>query len=514
MISIRVKDELRPRVLISMGILIALGIGVMSIYQPQWTLLGILGVLGLSASLKLLTLSRKAWWVSWLGIVAVSAFGPFLDIVTHQPVNWLIGLMVLLLFALLLAKPILHQVVTHAAKISLRIRLPVLGFVFLLYNLYFLLQALRPGVEIWNGLLAFRTPLIGLAAYFLTMYGFDAHMNRRTFMDHLRQFLYVFVTVGMIVADYGLFQFVAGFDRLQAWGLTEAGGLYFHYQINLNEGAPIFRIFSTMRRNEVLGAFLYLNIVAGAIAFRLELRPRWLTLTSLALSSAALILTLSLTSLVTLGIWIGLLVFTSGSKRLVGRAIALGVLSVLVTLGINQLLGGLIGIRFEEHVLHTQEGRGRVQMFLNWIAETSERPLLQIMFGSGLCTGVDEDTLARIGNVLSTLGIRVGALFECGWKREVHDNWYATHSLEIGWFGLLLIWLVFGLVPVYILPRLRRRWKEPERGAWTMLALGVLAVWPSGFVTALILYMPITLYFWSMVALLDAGAATVLTEEV
>lgn len=487
---------------------VATGLGLAIVYVPGLLIFGGLTLLVVYASIKSLTLPRRSWRFLWLGTTGIAAFGPFLDIVTHQPVNWLVGLAVLVFWALMLARPALRWSDAREAIRDAPPRLPVLGTLLSLYVVYLLLQALRPDVETWKAMLVLRAPLIGLAAYFLTTYSFQPGMSRNDVIGLVAQFLRVVVVVGAIVAAYSLLQFAVGFDRLQAWGLTESGGSYLQNQRNLDGGTTVFRVFGTMRRNEALGAFLYLNIVACAVVLRLGLRPRWLVRASLALSLTALLLALSLTSLVTLLIWSGLLVVTVRSKRLASYGIALSGLIFVGAVAVNRSLGGLITLRVAEHVVDTREGIGRVQMFTNWLSEMSDRPTLQAMFGSGICTGADEDVLGRLGDVLQTIGIRTAASSRCGWQREIHDNWYATHSLEIGWLGLLLVWGIFVLIIIYALPRVRRRWEEPERGAWTMLALGVLALWPSGFVGALIMYMPIALFFWSMVALLDVAAGT------
>jgi len=459
-----------------------------------------------AATAGLLTWLRAGWWRSWLVVVAVSAIGPFLDIVTHYPINWLIGLVVLFMASALLLRAILRWR-PQALAAPAPLRLPVLGICLGIYVAYFFIQALRPDVNRASALLEMRAPLIGLAAYGITVYWLWPSIKQQQGLRLLRQFLVLFVAVSLVVAAYGLFQAAVGFNRLQAWGLTEAGGVYFQNQTNFNGGTVIFRIFSTMRRNEVLGVFLYLSIIMGVAALQLRVGSRWLVLTSLGLSTLALLLALSLTSVVMLGAWIAsLFLFSKLSKRWLVRLTTLGVFALGVTLIVNQVLGGLIAVRFQEHVVDTQQGIGRVQMAQNWMAEMYDRPLLQGMFGSGLCLGLDDATLGRLQSVLNTLGVNVGASTPCGWQREIHDNWYATHSLEIGWLGLLPIWLLFGLLAVDTLPRLRRRWREPERSALTMLALGALMFWPAGFVGDLIVYMPINVYFWSLIGFLEVSA--------
>jgi hypothetical protein len=484
----------------------AIGIGLAVSFQPSLAISGAILAVGLVGALRLLTLTKESWWYVWLGTMFLAAFGPLLDILSHQPLNWLIGLFVLLLFAVAQFSRMTTRFAFRSSVAVGRGQLPVLGTALLLYILYYPAQIVRPDVDSWNALMAVRAPLIGLASYFLTTYRFRAGMEQDELIRPVRQLLMVLIILGLIVGAYGVFQFLVGFDRLQAWGLTESGARYFHNQRNLAGGTRIFRIFSTMRRNESLGAFLFLAVVASAVGLRLRLKPRLLVLVSLGTSLAALLLTLSLTSLLTLGIWVALILVASRSKRLILTALVLATIGIMVTLLVNLALGGLIGVRFAEHALDVQEDRGRLRMFRNWVEEISERPFLQGMLGSGICTGLDDTAWQRIRGVLGTLGIQVEGRFECGWQRLVIDNWYAMHSLEIGWLGLMLIWLVFGLMAVYTLPRVRRFWREPERGAWTMLTLGVLALWPSGFVGALIMYMPVTLFFWSLVALLDIAA--------
>ena len=489
-------------------ILLSFLLGILLIFNRPFGILGLTAILVTMSIFKLLTLSQGSWWKLWLAIIFLSAFGPFLDVVTGQPINWLIGLVVILLFLLSQFARLFARPNGEFKKSSLRVYLPVVGAALSIYMLYSLAQAFRPDVETWSTLLALRAPLIGFAGYFLTLYGFRENMDSGEVISRVRQLLLLFIFVSLVVAAYGVFQFIVGFERLQAWGLVDPSVRYLHYQRNLGGGTPIFRVFSTMRRNEVLGVLLYLNMVACAVALRLNLHPRWLILTSLGLSSLSLILSFSLTSIVMLFIWLGLVVISTRSRQALRVVIIFAFLGLLSIFLVNSLTGGIIQARFAEHLLDTEEDIGRVRMFMNWMEEMIERPIFTGMLGTGICTSLDEGTVGRLSDVLGLAGIQIRDGFECGWQREVHDNWYATHSLEIGWLGLLLFWLVFLLIGISIIPKLRRHWRQPEAGAWLMLALGVLALWPAGFVGALIMYMPITLYFWSFAALIEVGSLT------
>jgi hypothetical protein len=77
----------------------AIGIGLAVSFQPSLAISGAILAVGLVGALRLLTLTKESWWYVWLGTMFLAAFGPLLDILSHQPLNWLIGLFVLLLFA-------------------------------------------------------------------------------------------------------------------------------------------------------------------------------------------------------------------------------------------------------------------------------------------------------------------------------------------------------------------------------------------------------------------------------
>jgi hypothetical protein len=472
------------------------------------TLLVIIGlVFTIFSSIILISIKYVWWWRLWLSLIFIAAFGPFLDILTGQPINWVIGFAVLVLFIFNQFVHFLRRVFSTNRSVSPRLVFPILGSLFLLYNIYFFLQSLRPDGSVWNGLMAFRISAIGLSAYFLTFSGFQRGMNQDEVLKRLRQFLLIFVVVGLIVAAYGIFQFLVGFERLQAWGLTDLSVRYHHNQRNLNGGTPIFRIFGTLRRNETLGIFMYLNIVACVVSTRFGLRPKWLLGGSFILSLVAMLLTLSLTSNLLFILWILMVVITSQSFKRSIQTLSLGVIGLVVIFIGNQLLGGIIETRLAEHVLDTQQGIGRVKMSQNWIAEIGDRSFSLAMFGSGICTGLDEGSFNRIQNILGKIGIDEDvSKVVCGWSRPVYDNWFATHSLEIGLVGLGIFWSIFFVIIISTIPRLTKRWQQPYRSGWRMLALGVFAIWPSGFVGALIGYMPITVYFWSLVALIEAGS--------
>lgn len=492
----------------TMGLLVGLATVILAgwavVSAPSALVLVAAGILAPVSAGLLLNLGAKAWWITWLAVVALSAFGPFLDLITGMPVNWVIGMLVLMLCGVM----IVRLAVTRSSRVVPRAGRsvpPVLGIAYALYLVYLFLQSLRPDVDLINTVLGFRAPLIGIAAYLLTLYVFRNRMTRAEIAPRLQAFLTLCMIVGVIVGAYGLFQFLIGYDRLQALGLIDPNALPLHNQRNLGEGTTIFRIFSTLRRNEVLGVFLYLNVVASAFAAQLRVTPRWWPWLSLTLSLVVMLLALSLTSIVSLMIWIGLVVLASGSRKFIWRTILAATVGLVVLLLVNYLLGGLLWTRVQEHVLDAGQGIGRLQMFENWIRELAGRSPGPLLLGTGVCTGLDEDALGRIGTVLQSLGLHVGDLFQCGWQLEIHDNWFATHSLEIGLVGLLLFWLIFAALALVVLPELKRRWEGAAKSGWILFGTGLLALWFSGFVGALLLYMPITLYFWSFMALLDVA---------
>ncbi len=471
---------------------------------PTFVVIGLFSLIGVLVLLALMVVSRKLWWEIWLLVCSIAAFGPFLDIVTDKPISWLVGMLVLVMFLIMILRLLsVNQNATETVR--RRHPIPVLGMGFGIYLAYLFLQTLRPDVENVNALLSLRAPLIGFAAYCLTIYSVR-HYNRTELETRLCQFFLVFMILGIIVSLYGLIQYALGPTQLQNLGLLDPAGNAFHNQRNLNGGTTIFRIYSTLRRNEVLGTFLYLNIIISTVAIFFRVQPRWLIYLSIIVSAIVMLLALSLTSIALLFIWLLLVVLISKSKRLVIGTVMLGLLSCLVIIGMNFVLNGLIVVRLQEHFLDAEEGVGRLEMFLNWVTEMSHRSVPQLFFGTGVCTGLDADTLGRVAELLRQLGIQVGQIFACGWRLEIHDNWFATQSLEIGVVGLILFWLIFLLLLLEVLPRLGKRWKATLRSGWIMLAMGILAFWFSGFVGALILYMPITIYFWSLVGFLDLGA--------
>ena len=485
------------------ALVVALAVGAANAPAELAILLGAL--IACVGAVSLVVLGPRGWRRAWFGAVIVAAFGPFIDVATHQPFNWLFGSAILLFAMVCLGEPVIRGMIGRRSRWP-QVRYPwVLGGASAVYCLYYLLQALRPDVEPVNALLGWRTPLIALAAYIMTRFAFQEHLSDDQLSERIGQFLWVLVCIAIPVSLYGVFQFVVGLDRLSAWGLVESTELAQHFQRNLEGGLPIFRIFSTFRRSEQFGTFLYMCVVATAVTLRLGRHPRWIIFVSLGSCLVALMLALSLTNIVGLVIWLALLVLLTRSWRLAFLAFVVFALLIISGVLIDQWVNGLIGIRIAEHVLDTQEGVGRVQMSVNWMLELGDRGVLLRTFGSGICTGLDEFTLGRIQDLLSAVGLHPGALFACDWTREIHDNWYATHSLEIGLLGLAIIWSLYALVLVYTVPRLRRVWREPERSAYTILAAGVLAIWPTGFVGALVTLMPMSLYFSVLIALLDVA---------
>jgi hypothetical protein len=489
--------------------------GFMASRATSALLLSISLVITIAFSIILLSLKSEVWWNIWLSVVFLAAFGPFLDIITGQPINWLIGLGILVFLVFNQFSRYRSRIFSRIVVETKRTTIPVLGSIFLLYNIYFFLQAIRPDGSPWNGLMAFRIAAIGVSAYFLTFSGFRKGMSQEEVVKRLCQFLLIFIITGLIVATYGIFQFLVGFDRLQALGLTDPSVHYLHNQRNLNGGTTIFRIFGTLRRNETMGIFMYLNIVASVVGVRFGIRPKWLPVVNTLLCLIAMLITFSLTSLVLFLLWLILIIITSFSFKSLLKAFMVGIIGLAIILIGNQLMGGIIKTRLAEHVLDTQEGIGRVKMAQNWIAEIGDRPFLLGMFGTGICTGVDEGSLSRIQNLLDKIGFNDGtSIVTCGWSREVYDNWYATHSLEVGLVGLVIFWSIFVLLIISTLPRLAKIWQQPYKSGWIILTLGLFAVWPAGFVGALIWYMPITMYYWSLIALVEIGSyARIVTPD-
>jgi hypothetical protein len=505
---IRAQREISSRLMGPLVLFLAALLGIFSVINSTVLVYFIAVLVGIGLLYMLLILTPGKRWILWLSVICASAFGPLMDILLRQPVNWMIGLFVLILFAIDQFYWIGRRVVKRSNK-TIGAFLPPLASVFLLYNIYFFLQALRPDGSIWNGMMAFRVAVIGLAAIFLTFNGFRWTMSQDQVVLRLRQFLLVFIITGLIVAIYGIFQFIVGYDQLVAWGLTDPSVQYLHNQRNLNSGTTIFRIFGTLRRNETMGVFMYLSIVAAVVGIRFRIQPKSLAYISLFFCLIAMLLTLSLTSSFLLVFWIFLVFITSFSLKTSLRVLGIGSTAFLFIMLANHLMGGIIQTRVAEHFLDTQEGIGRVKMAQNWITELSERPLVTGMLGTGICTGLDEGSFTRIQNVLNSLGISAQtSSVKCGWGLQVQDNWYATHSLEIGWLGLVIFWMIFFLLLISTIPKLVKRWQEPYRSGWKIMALGLLALWPSGFVGALIWYMPITAYFWSMMALVEVGSYT------
>lgn len=444
-------------------------------------------------------------WKAWIALLAVAAFGPLLDVLTNQPVNWALGLLVLLawLVVLVLWWRARTRTISEMGHV---IRAHPVGVAFAFYIFYNLLEMIRPDTSTLQTLFALRWPLIGFASYWMTVLiksrlEWESQWGRR-----MSQFMQVVVIVSLLAALYGLFQFAVGLDRLQAWGLTQPSETYVHYQSNFMGGVKIFRIFGPLRRNEAFGAFLYLGLVFSITAYLAGLAPKRLSLASILTSFVALALTLSLASIGTFVLWlVGILVFLPRFRRylLITGAVAVAGLVVL-----NFALGGLVTSRVMEHLTNLRNGAGRFGLISNWSAEMTDRGLVQGMIGTGVCTGLNEATLDRIGGVLGSVGVHIGSdtLFNCDWQRKVQDTWYGTMSLEIGWLGLLLFWLPFGLLAFNLFKQLRGQEPGGRRDLSLALGWGALALWPSGWLGALIAYMPVTAYFWTLVAISEPDA--------
>lgn len=445
---------------------------------------------------------KLSLWPLWLGLLAVSAFGPLLDVATGQPINWLFGLLVLVALVLLAAP----RVLMGRARILEWIRRGVseqpVGLALSAYILFFLLQALRPDTNTINTLLALRWPLLGAAAYWMTAILLTEPETRES---RIRDFLLMVTVVTAIVAIYGLFQYAVGLEQLKEWGLAPADARLVK-QGNFRGGEEIFRIFGPLRRNEAMGAFMVLGLSGAFVAFLQRVGPRWLTLGTLLVGLTALVLAMSLTSIGTFFIWIALIfLFMPASRKLLMGPIMLLLVGPLV---LNAALDGLVVARVQGHLNQARAGTGRLEETQDWIAEMGDRSLDRQLLGTGVCTGINLSTLNRVGTMFQRIGIEIeeDELFDCGWQREIQDTWYGTMSLEIGWIGVLLFWLPFGLLAFWQLPRLRHRPSDGTRRIQLALALAALAFWPSGWVGALIAYMPVTAYFWSFVALAQSGS--------
>lgn len=457
--------------------------------------------------------SSNTPWKLWLALLLVAAFGPFLDVVTHQPVNWLLGLLVLLfLFGSVILWWRRQRPASVRSAIAMVRRHPV-GLAFGIYILYFLWQAVRPETDMLQTLFALRWPLIGFAAYWTTVL-LLADGEHRGKAARLGAFLRVVAIASLLASLYGLFQAAVGLETLEAWGLTQPGRIYTHNQPLAGGSMRIFRIFGPLRRNEALGAFLYLGLVASGTALILGQRPKGLFLASAAVSLPALGLTLSLASIGTLFLWlVGVLVFLPRYRRILLTVGGAGLVALIV---VNFALGGLVQARINEHIGYAIRGEGRFGQVSKWLSVTAQRSPGEKILGTGVCTGLNESTLERVESLLQTLRLNIGKedLFNCNWQQWVQDTWYGTLSLELGLLGLALFWSPFLVLGVLLV---RWWWTKPKAQqpeSNLILGLGALALWPAGWVGALIAYMPVTAYFWSIVALAEGSwETTPISEE-
>ena len=429
-------------------------------------------------------------WRWWLGLIAISAFGPFLDVITRQPVNWLLGLSVLI-FA--------GGVVVSQLVRPFRMRaVPYMTLTVIAWNYWYFTQLLRPDINHINALLAFRVPLVSLAAYVLTVLLAMRCRTREALQAAIVKFAGMVATVGVIVSAYSIFQWIVGYERLERWRLIEPAGFYLVPNV-LNDSV-VFRVFGTMRRNEALAAFLLVVEIVAISAWRLPGINRRRLLVAIVLSLGAMFLSLSLTGITIFVIWLCLMAVTKMSWRMIRVAIVLLLLAAVGGYVADDLTHGLLRMRIYGHRLDVANDQGRLQMFENWIAEMGDRSIVPLLVGSGICTGVEETSAGRIEKVLRGFGLQA-EIIPCGWSREVHDNWFGTLSLEVGVVGLILVWLFYLAAAVYAI---RNRQSRTPLGVFVfMTSLGIVAFWPSGFVGALTLYHPVNIYFWSMAGIIE-----------
>lgn len=441
-------------------------------------------------------------WRLWILLLVLATFGPLMDIVTGLPVNWLLGVLVLAMSMCAVLLWLRREGGAIRTIEGVLGRLPI-GTAFGIYLLYFIGHGLRPSTDLLQTLFALRWPLIGFASYMTTSLILDEGEGREK-SRRGSQLIQAMALASLLAALYGLFQAVVGLDNLKAWGLTQVSEIYVHEQANFLGGVKIFRIFGPLRRNEALGAFLYLGLVASGTALLQDRRPKLIFQAAIVASLPAIGLTLSLASIGTLVLWfLGVLVLLPGYRRLL---FPVGVVGLLALFGLNLALNGLITARIEEHMGYARRGSGRFAMVSNWAAEMEGRSFAEGMFGTGVCTGLDAATLDRVGPALSNIGIEIADkdLFRCEWTREVRDTWYGTLSLEIGWLGLALFWLPLLVLGFQVVRKSRVAQGGQQSQTGILLGLGALALWPSGWVGALFAYMPVTAYFWNLVALAES----------
>ncbi len=443
-------------------------------------------------SIWILTSSERVCWYMLLGTVFVAAFGAFLDIILHMPFMWLLSLFVIYFFALLQIRGSLFPVGATSIKKSL----PLIGTALLCYAIYYFLQSIRVGI---NGLLGFRKPFTNLAFYLIT-FQLLLRADRDELRDRLRDFALVILVAGIFVASYAIFQYVVGEQFLRSRGLVEAAS---SHQGWYGKGMMAFRPYGTMRRAEGLGSFLYLDIVMAMILLGLGYRRRRLVWFNLILVAPALILSMSLVSIVTTGLFF-LLTVPVGFSELRKYAVPLFLILLVAAIGVNYISGNMLLGRFMWHLERAQEGEGRLELTMNWGREIMVRSIPQNLLGSGICTGIDDATLIRIRGVLDALGIPVGPLFACSWQFEVHDNLYAVTYLEIGFIGFILLLLPM-LLAFPIRQHLRYLRPVSAREAYRSLANFVIAAIPAGLVAGLLGPMPVCMYFWILMAFLDTG---------
>jgi hypothetical protein len=462
------------------------------------------GAIGVLAALTVARASDRARWVLVYGLIVGAVFGPLLDLLTGMPVVWVVGAGVLVAAVGLAWR---EAVDVPAPRTRSWVELALL-----LYLGYYLLQIVRLGDRMIAGLLLFREPVIAFATYWIVW----RLLNRdgRPFDDRLSQLARLVVACGTLAAAYGIFQYLAGFENLRAWGLLDPTSWYIHRErglsrvMRLGEGVELFRISGPMRRNESFAFFLVFDMAMWLVLIAEgRIRRVWAILHAL-LVGIALVLAFSLAALLHAGMLLAVaLVVRLRAVRRAGvwALAAAGVLAIML----NAATGGVLTARVIGHAWESQHGMGRLGIMQNFLRELTWRPPETVVLGSGI-TSSDEGTLERLRGVLGAMGLEPSDLsVERESAYAVSDSLYAYLVLDLGVIGLVLFLAPLLLMAGRVALLYAGSRNDRLKCSLLILALYVATMIPQGLLNTMYLVMPLPVLFWTAIAFLDAGTLAV-----
>jgi len=473
-------------------------VGLLAINQFFLLLFGFV-VVGLVGFVILFRLPIKHIWVLWVGMIVVAMFGPLLDVLTQQPVVWLLGMAILGL--------------TVVVMFRQRISLSRVEAVLLLYVAYYFLQVLRPDTNILSNLLLFRQPLIWLCVLWVTR---KLLKQSKDIQRTWRQFAVVMIVAGTLAASYGLFQYAAGEERLKSLGLLDPSSWYVTHDRTISGDArEVFRIAGPMRRNETFGFAMVFVIACGISLLQLGIRRRSLLVAALVVCLLALVLSFSIASYFYLAMLLLVLAVTTASAK-TRRIIFLRALpaALVAFVLLDSITNGTITGRFLSHYIEisnvasgqNETAWGRLGTFISWGMNIADRTFMENLVGTGLISS--DGSLDRIAGILAQFGISDPStlLSERRVVMELSDNYYAYAQLDTGIIGLFLLLLPLLTVLVKLLPRIRHIQDRSFRAAMWTMGLYVVLMIPQGLINSMFNTMPMPMLFWSAVSFLEQAA--------